>query len=128
MEAAESLPVRLLPGIVIGISAGLVLPEQAMVIVVTIKYFLNQLINYCVPLIIVGFIAPSITKLGKNATKLLAVAVIAECRPRLYGQETVSPVSGTQTRQCGCAGSDRGSSISRPCGVHSRRRNSAPMA
>ena len=42
----KSFPVRLLLGIVVGISAGLVLPEQAMVIVVTIKYFLNQLINY----------------------------------------------------------------------------------
>lgn len=35
------------------------------------------MINFCVPLIIIGFIAPSITQMGKNATKLLAVAVTA---------------------------------------------------
>ncbi len=28
---------------------------------------MGQLITFCVPLIIIGFIAPSITKLGKNA-------------------------------------------------------------
>ena len=37
-------------------------------IVVTLKYVLGQLINFCVPLIIIGFIAPSITKLGNSAS------------------------------------------------------------
>ena len=43
--------------------------------VVTVKYVLNQLIVFCVPLIIIGFIAPSITKLGNNASRLLGIAV-----------------------------------------------------
>ncbi len=47
-----------------------------MVFVVTVKYILSEFINYCVPLIIIGFIAPSITKLGKSATRLLAVALL----------------------------------------------------
>ena len=42
---------------------------------VTIKYILNQVIVFCVPLIIIGFIAPSITRLGTNASKMLGVAV-----------------------------------------------------
>ena len=49
--------------------------EPVMLVVVSIKYVLNQLILFCVPLIIIGFIAPSITKLGQNATRLLGVAV-----------------------------------------------------
>ena len=72
----SSLPARLLIGIVIGILLGLALPEGAMTVVVTIKYILGQIITFCVPLIVIGFIAPSITKLGSNATRMLVVAVI----------------------------------------------------
>ena len=63
MKMLKSLPARLLIAIVIGLLAGLVLPEKIMVLIVTVKYILNQLISFCVPLIIIGFIAPSITKL-----------------------------------------------------------------
>lgn len=45
-------------------------------IVVTVKYILGQLITFCVPLIIIGFIAPSITKLGNNASRMLGVAIV----------------------------------------------------
>ena len=45
-------------------------------VVVTLKYILGQLINFCVPLIIIGFIAPSITKLGNSASRMLGVAII----------------------------------------------------
>ena len=76
MKVLKSLPARLLLGIIAGILLGLVLPRGAMVVVVTLKYILGQLITFCVPLIIIGFIAPSITKLGNNATRMLVVAVI----------------------------------------------------
>ena len=71
----SSLPIRLLIGVILGILVGLVANEQVMNVVVSVKYVLNQLILFCVPLIIIGFIAPSITKLGRNATKLLGIAV-----------------------------------------------------
>ena len=74
-KVLTSLPVRLLIGVVLGILIGLVANESVMHLVVSIKYILNQLILFCVPLIIIGFIAPSITKLGQNATKLLGIAV-----------------------------------------------------
>jgi Na+/H+-dicarboxylate symporter len=76
MKILKSLPARLLLAIILGILAGLVLPAQAMVVVVTLKYIMGQLITFCVPLIILGFIAPSITRLGNNATRMLIVAVI----------------------------------------------------
>ena len=71
-----SLPVKLLIGIAAGIICGLFLPESVMTIVVTLKYVLNQLIMFCVPLIVIGFIAPSITKMGSNATRMLVVAIV----------------------------------------------------
>lgn len=71
----KSLPFRLLLGVVVGILAGLVANTAVMNVVVTFKYVLGQFINFCVPLIIIGFIAPSITKLGNNASRILGVAV-----------------------------------------------------
>lgn len=70
-----SLPFRLLLGIIIGILCGFVLPESVMKVVVTLKYIMGQIITFCVPLIIIACIAPSITKLGGSATKMLGVAV-----------------------------------------------------
>lgn len=70
-----SLPFRLLLGVILGIIVGQLAGESLMHIVVTIKYILNQIIVFCVPLIIIGFIAPSITRLGNNASKMLGVAV-----------------------------------------------------
>ena len=66
---------RLLICAALGIILGQYLSEVAMNFVVTVKYVLNQLIVFCVPLIIIGFIAPSITKLGNNASRLLGIAV-----------------------------------------------------
>lgn len=72
----SSLPFRLLAGVIIGIILGLIANVAVMNIVVTLKYVMGQIINFCVPLIIIGFIAPSITKLGSNASKVLGLAVV----------------------------------------------------
>lgn len=71
-----SLPFRLILGIFVGVACGLVFSEGVMKVVVTLQYIMGQLITFCVPLIIIGFIAPSITKLGANASRLLGVAVV----------------------------------------------------
>lgn len=71
-----SLPAKLLIGIIVGIIVGLVAPQKAMVVLVPIKNILSQIINFIVPLIVIGFIAPSITKLGSNASRMLGVALI----------------------------------------------------
>ncbi len=72
----KSLPARLLVGVILGILVGLVANESVMNVVVTLKQVMGQLITFCVPLIVIGFIAPSITKLGKNASRMLGVALV----------------------------------------------------
>lgn len=72
----SSLPVKLLIGIVIGIIFGQFFPENVMNVVVPLKNILGQVINFVVPLIVIGFIAPSITKLGNNASRMLGVALM----------------------------------------------------
>ena len=77
----KSLPFRLLVGVVVGIALGLwaggvSFGPQVMQVVLTIKELLGSIINFCVPLIIIGFIAPSITRLKQNASRMLLLALI----------------------------------------------------
>lgn len=72
----QSLPFRLLTGVLLGILAGLAANETFMNIIVTLKQILGQIITFCVPLIVIGFIAPSITRLGKNASRMLGIALL----------------------------------------------------
>ena len=71
-----SLPFRLIVALAIGIVLGQFFGVGPMKVVVSIQYILGQLITFCVPLIVIGFIAPSITRMGNNASKMLGVAVI----------------------------------------------------
>ncbi len=72
----KSLPFRLLVGVALGILLGLVANGPVMNVVVTLKQVMGQVITFCVPLIVIGFIAPSITKLGQNASRMLGVALV----------------------------------------------------
>ena len=79
----HSLPFRLLVALAVGIGIGLALSaaDGAAVtvgllnIIVTVKYIVGQFVSFCVPLIIIGFIAPSITRMGNNASRMLIVAL-----------------------------------------------------
>ena len=79
----SSLPFRLLVGVVAGIIAGQLAGMESagaagtavMNVVVTVRFIISELINFCVPLIIIGFIAPSITRLGRSASRMLGVAL-----------------------------------------------------
>lgn len=71
----SSLPAKLALAVIVGIILGQILSFELMEFIVTLKYILNQMIMFCVPLIIIGFIAPSITRLGNNASKILGIAV-----------------------------------------------------
>ena len=72
----SSLPFRLILALAIGIGLGQLFHEGSMKIVVSLQYILGQFITFCVPLIVIGFIAPSITRMGNNASRLLGLAVI----------------------------------------------------
>ena len=69
----NSLPFKLLVAVILGIIAGLILNRYStngismavLNITVTIKYILGQLITFCVPLIVLGFIAPPLPGLAK---------------------------------------------------------------
>ena len=82
----SSLPARLVVGVAAGILVGLACPglhwgevavgEMVMQVVLTLKSLMGSLISFCVPLIIIGFIAPSITRLKSNASRMLGLALV----------------------------------------------------
>ena len=69
------LIIKLLAALVIGAVIGRVAGEGLMDALVSFKYVIGQLIFFAVPLVIVGFIAPAIARLGQNASKMLLTAV-----------------------------------------------------
>jgi Na+/H+-dicarboxylate symporter len=71
-----SFIITLLIGIAVGSAMGFINNAILMQIVVSIKYVLGQFICYTIPLVIIGFVAPAIKKLGKNASKMLVATIV----------------------------------------------------
>lgn len=71
----DSLIFKLVLAVIGGLVIGFYSPRSFMNVIVTLKYILGQVILFSVPLIIIGFIAPSIAKLKSNASKLLGYAI-----------------------------------------------------
>ena len=72
----DNLIIQLVLAVIVGLGLGLVVSENIIGIIMTIKHILGQFIFFCVPLIIIGFITPSITGLKSNASKMLGSALI----------------------------------------------------
>ena len=65
---------RIIVAIVLGVFIGLVAPESMVRVFATFTSLFGNFLNFVVPLIILGFIAPGIAKLGKGSGKLLGMA------------------------------------------------------
>ena len=80
----SSLPFKLIVALVAGILIGLGLSAiegsslctALLNIIVTVRHISGQFISFCVPLIILGFVAPAITRMGSHASKMLILALI----------------------------------------------------
>lgn len=69
------LIIKLLVGLVLGAIVGRFANVPVMDFLISVKYVLGQIIFFAVPLVIIGFIAPAIAKLGANASKMLTFAI-----------------------------------------------------
>lgn len=90
----NSLLFKLIFAIIVGVIFGRFINEPIVEVVSTIKYILSNLINYIVPLIILGFITPAIVSLSDNAGKVLSVTLII-CYMSSVGAALFSYISGT---------------------------------
>ena len=66
--------VQLLIAVIVGIVSGLYVEGTVLSAIVSLKHVSGQVIFFLVPLIILGFIAPSIAHLRSNASKMLLFA------------------------------------------------------
>lgn len=89
----DNLIVLLILAVIVGIGVGLVANENIIEIIMTLKHVIGQFIFFCVPLIIIGFITPSITGLKEDASKMLgSVLIIAYVSS--VGAATFSAIAG----------------------------------
>lgn len=72
----DNLLVKVILAIVLGIVLGGIIPEAVGRIFMTFNDFFSELLNFLIPLIIVGLIVPSIGRLGQTAGKLLLATVL----------------------------------------------------
>lgn len=73
-----NLLTRILIAISLGIGAGFVFPNAIARVFVTFNNVFSEILGFCIPLIIVGFVAPAIADIGSRAGKMLfATTLIA---------------------------------------------------
>ena len=89
----DNLILKLLIAVAIGIILGVTVGEGLIEVLLTIKYIVGQFIFFCVPLVIIGFIAPAITNLKSNASKML-MAALAIAYLSSIGAALFSTISG----------------------------------
>ena len=71
-----NLLTRILIAIILGIGAGIVFPHALARVFVTFNGIFSELLGFCIPLIIIGFVAPAIADIGSRAGKMLLVTVL----------------------------------------------------
>lgn len=69
------LILKLLLGILAGSLLGFWAGPDTISVVLSIKHVLGEIVFYTIPLVIIGFIAPAIVRLGKDASKMLFAAL-----------------------------------------------------
>lgn len=84
---------RLLLSVIVGLLIGSVANETVISIILPVKHVLGQIIFFLIPLLIFGFITPSITRLKRNASKLLGVSLVL-AYISCIGSATLAAVAG----------------------------------
>lgn len=71
-----NLLILIIISIITGIVCGLFFPDWLTRCFITFNSIFSNFLNFCIPLIILGFVAPAISDIGKGAGKLLLVTVV----------------------------------------------------
>lgn len=67
---------RVILAIILGIGAGMISPIWLARLFVTFNSIFSQFLGFIIPLLIVGFVAPAIADIGRNAGKMLLVTAL----------------------------------------------------
>jgi Na+/H+-dicarboxylate symporter len=72
----SNMAFKLIVAVLIGWLTGQFVNERVISIILPLKHVLGQIIFFLVPLIIFGFVAPSVTRMRKNASKILGISLL----------------------------------------------------
>jgi Na+/H+-dicarboxylate symporter len=67
---------KLFISVLVGWLTGQFVNEKAISVILPLKHVLGQIIFFLVPLIIFGFVTPSVTRMKKNASRILGVSLL----------------------------------------------------
>lgn len=86
MKKSNSLLIKIIIAIVSGIIVGQFINQEVSRVFITFNALFSQFLGFCIPLIIIGLIVPSIGKLGGKASNMvLTVALLAYLSTLLSG-------------------------------------------
>ncbi|MDR2120025.1 MAG: dicarboxylate/amino acid:cation symporter [Tannerella sp.] len=71
----SNMAFKLFIAVLAGLFAGRLADEKAISIILPLKHVLGQLIFFFVPLIVFGFVTPAVTRMKKNASKILGISL-----------------------------------------------------
>ena len=86
---------RVIAAIALGVALGGVMPVWGVRIFVTFNALFGQFLDFAIPLIIVGLVAPAIADIGKGAGKMLAVTALLAYGATLFSGFTSYAVGQT---------------------------------
>lgn len=89
----SSSALRLFLAMVVGLVIGQYASPTLIGVILPIKHLLGQIIFFLIPLLIFGFITPSITSLKRNASKLLGISLIL-AYVSCVGSATLATIAG----------------------------------
>ncbi|MDO4763674.1 MAG: dicarboxylate/amino acid:cation symporter [Flavobacteriaceae bacterium] len=86
MKQSNHLLLKIIGAIILGILLGQYINQEFLRVFITFNVLFGQFLGFCIPLIIIGLIVPSIGKLGNSASKMvLVVAFLAYISTLLAG-------------------------------------------
>ena len=76
MKKSNNLLIQIIIAIVAGITIGNFINEEILRLFLTFNGVFSEFLGFCIPLIIIGFIIPSIGKLGHTASNMVIVVTV----------------------------------------------------
>ena len=76
MKKSNNLLIQIIIAIVAGITIGNFINEEILRLFLTFNGVVSEFLGFCIPLIIIGFIIPSIGKLGHTASNMVIVVTV----------------------------------------------------
>ena len=76
MKKGNYLLVKIIIAIILGVLIGQIINRDFLRIFITINELFSKFLGFCIPLIIIGLVVPSIGKLGSKASNMVLITTV----------------------------------------------------